>query len=106
MRRDRRSGDFGDVVSKEIEDCGDCANLLARLKNAEAHAARLEDIINEVSVELLLWCPQCHERHIDQGEFATKLHHTHACQSCGFVWRPAKCNTVGVKFLAGFGPAS
>lgn len=32
----------------------------------------------------------------------TKLHHTHACQTCGHVWRPAIVNTVGVQFLPGF----
>lgn len=31
-----------------------------------------------------------------------KLHHTHACQSCGMVWRPALVATVGVRFLPGF----
>ncbi len=36
------------------------------------------------------------------GEFATKPHHTHACQSCGMVWRPAIGPTVGVQFLPGF----
>ena len=33
---------------------------------------------------------------------ATKPHHTHACQHCGHVWRPAIVNTVGVMFLQGF----
>jgi hypothetical protein len=53
-------------------------------------------------IPMLLWCPECCARHIDQGEFATKLHHTHACQSCGMVWRPAIVPTVGVQFLPGF----
>lgn len=53
-------------------------------------------------VPLLLYCPECSERHIDEGEFATKYHHTHACQHCGHVWRPAVCYTVGVQFLPGF----
>jgi len=51
---------------------------------------------------MLLTCPTCSARHIDEGEFATKLHHTHACQNCGMVWRPAKVNTVGVQFLPGY----
>lgn len=51
---------------------------------------------------MLLWCPECGERHLDVGEFATKAHHTHACQHCGMVWRPAIENTVGVQFLPGF----
>lgn len=51
---------------------------------------------------MLLWCPQCFERHIDEGEFTTRHHHTHACQKCGMVWRPAIEPTFGVRFLPGF----
>jgi hypothetical protein len=51
---------------------------------------------------MLLWSPECGERHVDEGEFATKVHHTHACQNCGHVWRPAIVPTVGVRFLPGF----
>jgi hypothetical protein len=51
---------------------------------------------------MLLWCPECGNRHVDVGEFATKVHHTHACQSCGMVWRPAIGPTVGVQWLPGF----
>jgi len=53
-------------------------------------------------IPMLLHCPECGTRHIDEGEFATKNHHTHACQECGFVWRPAIVSTVGVRFLPGF----
>ncbi len=53
-------------------------------------------------IPLLLACPVCGERHIDEDEFATKPHHTHACQACGMCWRPAIVHTVGVKFLPGF----
>ena len=52
-------------------------------------------------IPMTLWCPFGH-RHIDEGEFATKPHHTHACQDCGVVWRPAIVPTVGVQFLPGF----
>jgi len=51
---------------------------------------------------MLLHCPLCAARHVDVGEFATKAHHTHACQNCGHVWRPAIVNTVGVQFLPGY----
>lgn len=54
------------------------------------------------AIELLLTCPICKARHIDVGEFRTKLHHTHSCQKCGHTWRPAIENTVGVRFLRGF----
>lgn len=53
-------------------------------------------------IPMLLWCPACHARHVDTGEFAEKPHHTHACQACGLAWRPAVVNTAGVQFLPGF----
>lgn len=53
-------------------------------------------------IPMLLWCPECGQRHIDRGEFATKPHETHACQNCGMVWKPAKVPTVGVRFLPGY----
>lgn len=58
-------------------------------------------------VPMLLFCPMCGARHIDDGEFATKPHHTHACQNmkCGMVWRPAIVPTVGVSWLPGFNNA-
>lgn len=76
--------------------------LAARMKSAPATSVPL-------AVPMLLWCPACAARHVDRGVFATKPHHTHACQGCGFVWRPAIVPTVGVQFLPGFkddGPAS
>lgn len=55
-----------------------------------------------VPVAMYLNCPLCGARHIDLGEFATKPHHTHACQGCGLAWRPAIVHTVGVEYLPGF----
>lgn len=57
-------------------------------------------------IPMLLACPVCHARHIDEGVYATKPHRTHVCQSCGMVWRPALVHTVGVDFLPGYGPPS
>lgn len=56
----------------------------------------------QASIPMRLPCPDCGELHVDEGEFATKPHHTHACQHCGMVWRPALVDTVGVMFLPGF----
>lgn len=53
-------------------------------------------------VPMRLHCPECKVLHLDVGAFATKPHHTHACQHCGNVWRPALVATVGVQFLPGF----
>jgi rubredoxin len=61
-----------------------------------------DELKSNIPVPMILTCPVCGERHIDVGEFATKLHHTHACQFCGLVWRPALVPTFGVRFLPGF----
>lgn len=58
--------------------------------------------MSDVSIQMILTCPSCGTRHIDDDTFATKPHHTHACQSCGMVWRPAIVPTTGVEFLPGF----
>ncbi len=58
--------------------------------------------MREGIIPMLLWCPECGVRHIDEGDFATKKHHTHACQNCGHCWRPAIVATCGVRFLPGF----
>lgn len=54
------------------------------------------------TIPMILNCPGCGERHIDEEAFAEVAHHTHACQGCGLVWRPAKVNTHGVRFLPGY----
>lgn len=56
----------------------------------------------EAPIPMILTCPSCCGRHVDRGRFATHAHHTHACQHCGMVWRPAIQATVGVQFLPGF----
>jgi DNA repair exonuclease SbcCD ATPase subunit len=79
-------------------------------ENEQLSKANLEkwDELQKLHVEMntpipiVLFCPLCHNRHIDEGEFATKSHATHACQYCGHCWRPAIHNTVGVWFLPGF----
>lgn len=58
--------------------------------------------MSDESIPMILHCPMCNHRHIDIDEWATRKHHTHACQFCGLVWRPAIVDTVGVKFLPGF----
>jgi len=75
-----------------------------RLHWAQVDLANAHERIRELQqpIPMLLKCPECNTRHIDVSEFATKPHHTHACQQCGHVWRPALVATVGVQFLPGF----
>jgi predicted RNA-binding Zn-ribbon protein involved in translation (DUF1610 family) len=68
------------------------------------HTAYVKEALEALAtpVPMILTCPSCGARHIDKGNFATKPHHTHACQACGMCWRPAVAPTVGVQFLPGF----
>jgi hypothetical protein len=65
-------------------------------------ATATHNISEPSPLPMRLPCPACSTMHEDVGEFATKPHHTHACQNCGNVWRPAVFATVGVLFLPGF----
>ena len=58
--------------------------------------------MTDTPIPMIMMCPGCGLRHIDEGGWETKPHHTHACQNCGFIWRPAVVPTVGVLFLPGF----
>ena len=81
-----------------------CTPECARQRHLKQQVAarRDGDATAIAPVPMRLTCPACNELHIDEGEFATKAHHTHACQACGNVWRPAVVATVGVRFLPGF----
>lgn len=74
--------------------CGHCRNIIDKF------LCERDDRLGPVPMRIP--CPECGKLHIDEGEFATKPHHTHACQHCGLVWRPAIVPTVGVRFLPGF----
>jgi hypothetical protein len=82
----------------------DCRRALEKLVDARDQLLTELEQLREhaVPVPMLLWCPGCGQRHIDEGDFAAKRHHTHACQHCGHVWRPAVVATVGVRYLPGF----
>jgi len=69
---------------------------------ANALRVAAEAVRSRAPVPMRLVCPRCGELHVDEAEFATKPHHTHACQFCGEVWRPAVVHTVGVRFRPGF----
>jgi hypothetical protein len=73
--------------------------LLCKCTDLAGELARMPD--PNVSISMLLACPMCGTRHIDEGEFATRSHKVHACQKCGMHWAPALVPTVGVRFLSG-----
>lgn len=47
-------------------------------------------------VPMTLFCPFCGVQHVDEGEWATRPHKTHQCQSCKKEWRLFEYPTVGV----------
>ena len=56
----------------------------------------------EKSIPMLLWCPACHERHIDVARVRDEAP-SYACMpGLWLAWRPAIVPTVGVQFLPGF----
>ena len=76
---------------------------LEAYKHAGAGFAAFAATLTEYAppIPMLLWCPACHQRHVDVA-LATKPHRDHACQHCGLTWRPAKIPTVGVQYLPGY----
>jgi len=71
------------------------ANEIAQLRDL---MLQLRDTVI-APIPMLIICPSCYQRHIDEGEFATRPHRVHACQSCGLLFQPALVPTVGVRFL-------
>jgi hypothetical protein len=53
-------------------------------------------------IPVVLHCPVCKKQHIDEGEWATRPHRTHACvddaagKGCGVAFTPSGHRTVGV----------
>lgn len=58
----------------------------------------------EAPIPMILFCPACKERHIDEGYFERKAHTSHSCQNpkCGITWKQALVPTVGVSHLPGY----
>lgn len=48
------------------------------------------------AVPVYVACPECGAAHVDEGEWATRLHKTHQCQACHHEWRPYNYPTVGI----------
>lgn len=68
------------------------AVLKQRLSCIEENLSFIQESIGKVTYEVM-FCPACSKQHIDEGEFATRLHHTHRCVTdtmgvgCEFEWR-------------------
>lgn len=78
---------------------------------------QLADIVDNMPINMLLFCPECHTQHIDKeepgtlissGPFAGRVrpskwtnppHRSHLCHHCGCIWRPADVPTNGVAAL-------
>jgi len=96
---------FGPASHSDIYTAaGDLADAILALSPEGLGTFTLETgkLSPSYTIPMILACPRCGERHIDEADFAEVAHHTHACQSCGVVWRPAKVNTHGVDFLPGY----
>jgi predicted RNA-binding Zn-ribbon protein involved in translation (DUF1610 family) len=76
--------------------------MLDQIEELRKKNQALEEAAPAKPTPMIMYCPMCKARHVDKGKFEKKLHHTHACQKCGHVWRPAIEHTVGVQFLPGF----
>lgn len=68
----------------------------AALRTFEFAQAELRRAIQEPDEEfvtegaqyrVVMYCLQCGTLHVDRGEWATRPHHKHLCEACGFVWR-------------------
>jgi hypothetical protein len=55
-------------------------------------------------IDMLLWCPQCGEQHIDAPDerapdWTNPPHKSHLCHGCSHIWRPADVPTNGVQSI-------
>ena len=51
-------------------------------------------------VPAYIFCKRCNEQHIDRGEWVTRLHKTHKCEKCGYMWKPFEFATLGIPYSA------
>lgn len=71
------------------------AVLMPDLPDGPARQVELErrtaEIIKLVVPAVPLFCPKCGVRHVDAGEWATKVHRTHLCLACDHRWPVEPC---------------
>lgn len=90
-----------ELTAREAEHISEKNVLIQQACDQAMEIRRLQEELKK-PIPMRLVCEGCGKLHLDEGEFATKPHHTHSCQFCGLTWRPAVRNTVGVRFLPGF----
>lgn len=94
------------IITRLTPSPGDGSPEIARdarhaLRHAKELAAALATREEDAEiVTLSLWCPDCGQPHVDEGEWETRPHKTHQCQACGHEWRPFDYPTVGVPHIA------
>lgn len=90
---------------KNEEHLEDAATLLARYgydpREIRDALKQYVGLAGYPAIPLILDCPVCHARHVDEGVWATRPHKVHSCQSCGWLFQPSLAPTVGVQFLPG-----
>ncbi|MCI0393270.1 MAG: helix-turn-helix domain-containing protein [Acidobacteria bacterium] len=73
----------------------------------EEHDALMIAAGRDRVIDMILYCPNCHEQHIDAPDpaqgWTNPPHKSHQCHNCTddagnpFVWRPADVHTNGVR---------
>jgi hypothetical protein len=103
-------------IKKTLEACQTELRSTARGINGNISPYakdQIEELVTEVEgailqvgkpIDMLLFCPRCDIKHIDQPEpakgWTNPPHRTHKCQRCGWEWRPADVATNGVAALS------
>lgn len=80
------------------EEIGDAEHSI---KSANERLRELGVVVaDQQPVDMLLYCPECFEQHIDKPQpdknWDNPPHRSHECQVCDHVWRPADVPTNGV----------
>ncbi len=91
-----------DVIGPAAADVRADLELLLSIHERIVNLAELVRILAPPimsPVPMLLACPACDVKHVDEDEWATRPHRTHLCGACGALFRPALVPTIGVAAL-------
>ncbi len=63
-----------------------------------AEVSLVERCMHSPPLPMVLHCPKCGFQHVDAPgpNWDNRPHRSHLCADCGFTWRPADIETVGV----------